>query len=132
MAATRLSAELLATDDPANVRAAMRRTLALGLGLGAAAAALLFTGAGLAADWWLEDARAALSLRILAPSLPFMAVSGIGETAAKALADECRIRPFETIEELKSRTRISNSNIESLKAMGVLEGMPETDQLSMF
>ena len=64
--------------------------------------------------------------------LPFMAVSGIGETAAKALADECRIRPFETIEELKSRTRISNSNIESLKAMGVLEGMPETDQLSMF
>lgn len=41
--------------------------LALGLGLGAAAAALLFTGAGLAADWWLEDARAALSLRILAP-----------------------------------------------------------------
>ena len=53
----------------------MRRTLALGLGLGAAAAALLFTGAGLAADWWLEDARAALSLRILAPSLPFMAVS---------------------------------------------------------
>ena len=75
VAATRLSAELLATDDPANVRAAMRRTLALGLGLGAAAAALLFTGAGLAADWWLEDARAALSLRILAPSLPFMAVS---------------------------------------------------------
>ena len=74
VAATRLSAELLATDDPANVRAAMRRTLALGLGLGAAAAALLFTGAGLAADWWLEDARAALSLRILAPSLPFMAV----------------------------------------------------------
>lgn len=61
VAATRLSAELLATDDPANVRAAMRRTLALGLGLGAAAAALLFTGAGLAADWWLEDARAALS-----------------------------------------------------------------------
>ena len=46
VAATRLSAELLATDDPANVRAAMRRTLALGLGLGAAAAALLFTGAG--------------------------------------------------------------------------------------
>ena len=75
VAATRLSAELLATDDPANVRAAMRRTLALGLGLGAAAAALLFTGAGLAADWWLEDARAALSLRILAPSLPFVAVS---------------------------------------------------------
>ena len=31
VAATRLSAELLATDDPANARAAMRRTLALGL-----------------------------------------------------------------------------------------------------
>lgn len=64
--------------------------------------------------------------------LPFMAVSGIGETAAKALADECKKCPFETIEELKSRTKISNANIESLRAMGVLEGMPETDQLSMF
>lgn len=57
---------------------------------------------------------------------------GIGETAAKALADECRIRPFETIEELKSRTRISNSNIESLKAMACLRVCLKSDQLSMF
>ncbi len=75
VAATRLSAQLLASKDPANVRAAMRCTLALGLALGLAAAALLFAGAGLAAKWWLADARAALSLRVLAPSLPFMSVS---------------------------------------------------------
>ncbi len=75
VAATRLSAQLLATDDAANVRVAMRRTLALGLALGLAAAALLFAGAGLAAERWLSDARAALSLRVLAPSLPFMSVS---------------------------------------------------------
>lgn len=75
VAATRLCAQLLATDDPASVRAAMRRTLTLGLGLGLAAAALLFAGAGPAAEWWLKDERAALSLRVLAPSLPFMSVS---------------------------------------------------------
>lgn len=75
VAATRLSAQLLATDDAANARAAMRRVLALGLGLGLAAAVLLFAGAGLAAEWWLKDTRAALSLRVLAPSLPFMSVS---------------------------------------------------------
>ncbi len=75
VAATRLAAARLASDDPGAARRAMRATLTLALCMGAAAAAALFFGAGVASRWWLKDERTALSLRILAPSLPFMALS---------------------------------------------------------
>lgn len=64
--------------------------------------------------------------------LPFMAVDGVGENAAMSIYDEYKKKPFDTIEEMISRTKISKTNVESLRALGVLEGMPETDQLSMF
>lgn len=100
VAATRLSAQMLASDDPARARAAMRSTLALGLGLGCAAAALLFFGAGTAAEYWLKDARAALSLRILAPSLPFMAVSACQRgffMARRKVGPNARAQLFEQV-----------------------------------
>ncbi len=75
IAATRIASALLAAGKINCVRGALGRILLLGLGTGLAAAALLFFGAGLAADLWLKEPRAALSLRILAPSLPFMALS---------------------------------------------------------
>ena len=75
VAATRLCAQMMASDTRGGVRRAMRAALALALGMGIAVAAALFFGAHAASDWWLKDERAALSLRILAPSLPFMALS---------------------------------------------------------
>ncbi len=64
--------------------------------------------------------------------LPYMALSGMGETAARSLADEYAVKPFETIEEIMKRAKITRSSIEALRARGVLEGLPETDQLSFF
>lgn len=64
--------------------------------------------------------------------LPYMAISGVGETAARTIAEEYEKKPFNTVEELQERTRISKTNIESLREFGVLDGLPETDQLSLF
>ena len=64
--------------------------------------------------------------------LPFMALSGMGETAARSLADEYEVKPYETIEEISKRAKITKSSIEALRARGVLQGLPETDQLSFF
>lgn len=64
--------------------------------------------------------------------LPFMALSGMGETAAKSLVDEYKIKPYDTIEEIMKRAKINKTSIEALKARGVLRGLPETDQLSFF
>lgn len=64
--------------------------------------------------------------------LPFVAVSGVGETAARSLADEYKVRPYETVDEIRERAKINKTAIEELREHGVLEGLPETDQLSLF
>lgn len=64
--------------------------------------------------------------------LPFVAVSGVGENAAKSLAEEYKVRPYETVDEIRERAKINKTAIEELRAHGVLQGLPETDQLSFF
>ncbi len=66
-----------ALENRQNARHAMRVLLALSLFTGLCAASVLFFSAYPAALYWLGDARAAPSLKILAPSLPFMAVSAV-------------------------------------------------------
>ncbi len=63
---------------------------------------------------------------------PFMAVSGIGETAAGNLHDEYERKPFETVEELLERVKISKKNVDSLKKFGNLKDIPESAQMTMF
>ena len=79
VAATRLMAEEL-SEGKAN-RAAARgmlvRLLFAAAGLGALAWAAQFGLAGLAAQWWLGDARAAQALRLSSFGLPWMAVSAV-------------------------------------------------------
>ena len=76
VAATRLLTEEL-SRDAASARGMLRRLLALGAGLGVLAMAAQAGLAGLAAKWWLGDARAAGALRLSALGLPWMAVSAV-------------------------------------------------------
>ena len=76
VAATRLMAEELSRGR-AEARGMLARLLAAGLGLGAFAMAAQFGLAGLAAAWWLGDARAAGALRAAAFGMPWMAVSAV-------------------------------------------------------
>ncbi|MFV0516559.1 MAG: PolC-type DNA polymerase III [Aminipila sp.] len=64
--------------------------------------------------------------------LPFVALNGVGESAAKAIVEEYEISPFETIEEIRERAKANKTAIEALRNHGVLEGLPESDQLSLF
>jgi len=64
--------------------------------------------------------------------LPLMALTGVGENAARLIAAEHEKRPFHSIEEIKKRAKANKTAIESLKQHGVLVGLPETDQLSLF
>ena len=76
VAATRLMAEELSRGR-AEARGMLARLLAAGLGLGAFAMVAQFGLAGLAAAWWLGDARAAGALRAAAFGMPWMAVSAV-------------------------------------------------------
>ena len=64
--------------------------------------------------------------------LPFNAISGIGDTAAESLTEAYSERPFNTIDDVRSRTRLSGTNIEDLKRHGLFAGLPESAQISIF
>ena len=64
--------------------------------------------------------------------LPFVAIEGVGENAAKAFAEEYKSKSFDTVEEAIIRAKLNKTVGEGLRNHGVFEGLPETDQLSMF
>lgn len=64
--------------------------------------------------------------------LPFSSLSGVGEAAAESLANGRKEGKYLSIEELKQRTKVSTAVIEGLKAVGALNGIPESSQMSLF
>ena len=63
---------------------------------------------------------------------PFNSLQGLGITVAQSIAEGRKDGEFRTIEEFKNRTSAGASIIDLLKENGVLRGIPESDQLSLF
>ena len=63
---------------------------------------------------------------------PFSSLQGLGVNAAKSIVEGRAEGEFHTLEELKARTQLGKSLIEMLKEHGVLDGIPETNQLTLF
>ncbi len=64
--------------------------------------------------------------------VPYMAVSGLGKAAAESLDEAYDGTPFTSLDEVKQLTKLSQSNIDDLKAVGMFEGVPDTAQMSIF
>ncbi len=64
------------------------------------------------------------------PSLS--AIQGLGEKAADNIVYARKNGEFLSIEDLRNRTKITKTVIEVMKKNGILDGMPETNQLSFF
>ena len=64
--------------------------------------------------------------------LPFVAIPGMGEQAATAFAGEYERQPYETVEDVIDRGKVNKTVVEKLREHGVLEGLPETAQISFF
>lgn len=62
---------------------------------------------------------------------PMISIQGLGMKAAENIVRE-RKRKFTSIEDLRRRTKVTKNVIEVLKKNGVLEGLQETDQISLF
>ncbi|MGN1322591.1 MAG: PolC-type DNA polymerase III [Bacilli bacterium] len=63
---------------------------------------------------------------------PFLSVDGLGETVANTIVNEREKGRYISVEDLQSRGKVSQTLIEKLRTMGVLEQMPESSQLSLF
>ncbi|MDU1687495.1 MAG: PolC-type DNA polymerase III, partial [Clostridium perfringens] len=63
---------------------------------------------------------------------PLNALQGVGDNAAKSIV-ECRVNgEFISKEDLRIRSKVSKTVIETLDNHGCLEGMQESNQLSLF
>ena len=61
--------------------------------------------------------------------LPFAAYEGVGAAAANQLVDAYNEKPFDTVEDCQTRAHLGKGVIETLRAHGIFEGLPETDQI---
>ncbi|NLY71275.1 MAG: PolC-type DNA polymerase III [Clostridiales bacterium] len=64
--------------------------------------------------------------------IPFLALNGIGENAAKNLAEEREKGPFLSVDDIRNRAKLNKTAIEALKNAGVLKGLPESNQITLF
>ena len=63
---------------------------------------------------------------------PFISLPGLGESAAATIAEARKEGRFLSIEDLKNRGKAGSSVIDMLRKHGALEGLTETNQISMF
>ena len=63
---------------------------------------------------------------------PFITIDGLGENNAITVIEERNKRPFTSKEDLLRRTKLTNTNVNDLASLGVLDELSESDQLSLF
>ena len=63
---------------------------------------------------------------------PLASLQGLGEAAAQSIVQAREERPFLSIEDLRSRGRISRAIVDILKDHGCLSGLPDDDQVCLF
>ena len=67
---------------------------------------------------------------MLMPSLN--KIEGLGDNVAAQIVDACKDGPFLSLDNFRERTKCSRTISEKLVSLGILEGLPESDQLSIF
>ncbi|MBE3557045.1 MAG: PolC-type DNA polymerase III [Firmicutes bacterium] len=63
---------------------------------------------------------------------PFLVLPGLGAAAAEALVSARESHPFLSIDDLRERAHLSKSVIDLLRAAGALDGLAETNQVTLF
>ena len=63
---------------------------------------------------------------------PFVAIDGLGETVAKNIVKEREKQPFLSVEDIQRRGKVSQTLIDKMKTLGLLNDLPDSNQLSLF
>ncbi len=64
--------------------------------------------------------------------IPFKAMDGLGENVAQGIVEEREKEPFISIEDLQKRGHVSKTLIDNMTKMGILDGLSDSNQLTLF
>ena len=59
-------------------------------------------------------------------------ISGLGDKAADAVVEAVKDGPFMSKDDFRQRTKVSKTSVDTLTELGILENLPESNQLSLF
>lgn len=63
---------------------------------------------------------------------PFNCIPALGNNVARQIVRAREENPFTSKEDLRKRGKISATIMETMDDMGILKGLPEEEQLSLF
>ena len=63
---------------------------------------------------------------------PLNGLPGLGIAAAQSIVEERNKRKFTSVEDLRLRTKVGKNVIDILKQHKCLDGLPDSDQISLF
>ena len=63
---------------------------------------------------------------------PFIVIDGLGEAAATSVVEARKNGEFSSKEDLLRRSKLNGTNVEDLDRLGVLKGLGDSDQMSLF
>ena len=63
---------------------------------------------------------------------PFKVLDGLGDNVAESIVEARKDRKFLSKEDLADRTQLSNTLIKKLDDIGVLKGLDDSNQMSLF
>lgn len=66
----------------------------------------------------------------LMPSLS--SIDGLGEKAADSIVEAAKDGPFLSQDDFRTRAKVSKTVVDKMVELGILEGLPESNQLSLF
>lgn len=64
--------------------------------------------------------------------IPLSKIPGLGEKLASSIVVAREERPFSSIEDLCKRSGVTKANVEVMKSLNILDGLPESEQMSLF
>ena len=62
----------------------------------------------------------------------FKSINGMGEKAADAIEEAVKDGPFTSKDDLRNRSKAPKTVLDAMGEMGLLGGLPESDQISLF
>ena len=62
----------------------------------------------------------------------FGSIEGLGDKAADSIVDACKDGPFISKDDFRERAKVSSTVVETMTRLGLLKGLPESNQLSIF